>query len=745
MTIVLENLSPQQIESLCSLENWELLDLLKRLSEEDQVRLLVLLQDPSRAAVIDDEHSRDMARKRQKRSQAAEVFIPEPADIKRRERCLDDPERFLRTYGYTSERKHAFYMPFAVHHKKLIQELHDRAETGGDKALAAPRGEGKTTIIVWMIIYILMKQLRRHPVAIARTRGLAFKKIFSEVKFAFEWEDGPLGADFPEISAPVQDLDGASGRGAKQHVDGHKTNITWTLKELRFPHVPGSPYGGCSFTYYGFDAAIRGERSDFAVIDDPEDKFVARDRDKNKKIEEAIDGDVAGLAGPTGSLPRVIVTTIQSRKSYSYRVTSRDVKEGGRPTFAGDRYGILKKWPTCWTDDKRENHWENYIALRQRAQAEGDKDGWPAVAYYETHHDEMHEGAKLTNPHRFDHGNPAEKTALQAFFNKIADLGLPRVMAEYQNNPDKDDFDESLGLVAGTVAKRLSGLRQNELPPNKDVQITYGCDVGKYLLHWVKVAWHGNAIGNIIDYGRFETIGNLDVKTAPADVQIALVQTFVAWRNHIIAEHEPEFGLTDSGDYKDAVYEAIRQAGGTPFAAAKGWDTGRFNVGEESENRKPYLECYASWQENDKLWLYNVHTEWWKHWLQERFITPTLNDYNEFNDGAISLFSDPDNPKRHLRFSNHIVAEGRETVFTPGKKSKTNWVEHHTNNHFLDALALACAAAGVIGVRLIKRTSLEVPETVEQTAQPKKPTRSRTQDRLIQRPGGWVQGSRRRR
>ena len=63
--------------------------------------------------------------------------------------------------------------------------------------------------------------------------------------------------------------------------------------------------------------------------------------------------------------------------------------------------------------------------------------------------------------------------------------------------------------------------------------------------------------------------------------------------------------------------------------------------------------------------------------------------------------------KRHMAFSHHIVAEMREEQFVPGKGVVRKWKELSKNNHYLDATALACAAAGCLGVRLIPRVSSE--------------------------------------
>lgn len=675
-----------------------------------------------------------MARKRDKRSHAAEVFIPLVADVDRRMRCLADPELFLRTYNPTGEE--GFTTPFAEHHKAMIRAIHERAKSGGDKAVAAPRGDGKSSVAVWMMIYIILAGLIRSAVIIAATRKHA-QKLFKRFKKAFLFND-LLAADFPEISACVRDLDGAPQRASKQHVRGEKTQIVWTQDDVVFPHVPESPYGGVRVAYFGLDSAIRGGRFEFALIDDPETKDVALSDEQNHKVEAAIDSDVAGLAFPDSTISRVILTTVQNRRCYSYRVTDPKIK----PTFAGERYGVLKSWPS------NKELWNEYISRRQQGQASGDKDGRDAMQFYLDNFDAMNEGAEVSNPHRFSAKSETELDALQAFFNRVSDWGLPRALAELQNDPEEEETPETLNLTAGKVASRLSGLRQNELPKMDGLRITAGLDVGKYYSHWVKIAWFGNATGVVIDYGVMETPG-MQSATDQRAVEVALLTSLLNWRNDIIATNAPEFCLVDSGDYSAAVYEFVRRVLGTPFAASKGWDAGRFHMGTESPARRLFDNCWAGHQPNERLWLYNVNTEHWKAWVHERFATPTMNEANQFNDGSLSLFVS-DDKKKHLSFSHHIVSEMREEMFIEGKGLVRKWREISKNNHYLDATALACTAAGCLGIRLIPRVIIQDVPAERKDAEKREADESGERlarvagKRFIRRQGGWIGGIKRR-
>lgn len=683
-----------------------------------------------------DDRDKNVESLRDRRSKAANVIIRPIENPARRSACLADPVLFLKTYGIEDNGQPTFYNEFAEHHLAMIEAIDERSMNGGDKAIAAPRGDGKSTVAIWMAIYIILAGRVRSLVIVASTRKHA-QKLFKKIKAAFSRNEF-LAGDFPEICDCVRELDGAPQRAAKQHIDGERTGIVWTQDEIVFPFVPGSPYGGIHVAYYGLDSAIRGGRFEFALIDDPETREVAFSDEQNQKIEDMIDGDIAGLAGPNTTISRVVLTTIQNCRSYSFRVTDPKLK----PTFAGQRYGMLTKWP----DDK--DSWETYIAKRQADQNDGDKDGLKALEFYLANREQMELGAVVSNPHRFNRrlnadGVAVEVSAIQSFFNRVADWGLSRVLAELQNDPEADESEQSLQLTAGKVASRINGLEQNELPKADKVIVTVGIDIGNFYSHWAKVAWFGNASGFVIDYGIMETPGmltNADQETLTAKLLPALH----GWRSDILAINPPDFCLIDSGSgtHSEAIYEFVRQAGGVPFAASKGWAGGRFHLGKDSPTRRCFQECAAEHQLANKLWLYHVNTEWWKQWLQERFSTPTFDVNQQISEGSLSLFAAPTDPKRHLSFSHHITAEERQELFIAGRGIQTKWVCKNKNNHWLDAMALACAAAGVMGVRLIQRSSLEIVRKANNDTKETARIPNTNPHNFRTRPGGWVNGIR---
>lgn len=645
------------------------------------------------------ESDRNIVRKRHESSEAARIEIPPCKNLARRKACLADPELFLKTYF-----PNVYRLEFGPHHKFMISSVIDRARHGGNQAIAAPRGCGKSELVKGLLVYLVLCELVRFPLAVAATTDLAYK-LYQDFRKKFATNDLLLD-DFPEICYPIRALEGAPQRAAKQHIDGKLTGIVWTGDYLRFPDVIGSPYGGVKMTYYGLDAAFRGanidgDRPDFILIDDPETRESAKSPSQIEDREAIIDQDISGLVGQEDNLAIVVLTTVQNCYCLSYKLTDRKLK----PSFNGVRFGMISRWPD------NMDLWQEYISLRHAEQSGGDEHARKAVAFYIQNRDAMDTGHEMLSYHfvpiELEDGTQLVHSAIQQAFNKISNTSLEAYKTEYQNDPSPEDAPETVGLTASKVASRLSGFLQGEFPTDTQF-FTVGLDIGKYYSHWVKCAWHGNAIGHVIDYGVMETPGMATATTAKA-VMAALLPALLQWRTDINSEGKLDFALVDAGDYTDAVYEFIRQVGGTPFAASKGWDSGRFRLGKEQPDRRLFNEAYAHKLSEEKLWLYNVNTEYWKQWVHERFNTATFNESEMFNDGSLSLFSAPGDRKRHLSFSHHIVAEERREIFVPGKGLTRKWVTLSKNNHYLDATALACAAAGCLGVRIIPRTSIPQP------------------------------------
>lgn len=646
---------------------------------------------------------------RRKRAAEMEIAVRDCANEKRRADAMSDPFKFIETYY--SDR---FYMDHADHHREMVKAIVHVAMYGGDQAISAPRGEGKTTVATVVLVYAILKGWIRFPVIIAQT-GPHADRIFKDIKHQFE-SNPELGEDFPEICDPIIALQGAPQRGGTQRHNGELTRIEWKATHIVLPHIAitekshpvlfklwggktKSPYAGVALAYYGLDAAIRGllvngMRPDFILIDDPETRESSASPHQIAVRMQSIDRDIAGLAGPMKRISRVMLCTIQNRYCLAFQYTDPMQKA----SWSGKRFKMLNKWPV------NRDKWDEYVMRRTIAQQTGDKEGREATQYYLDNFDVMNEGADVSNPMRYDQtklidGWAVEVDALQHCFNIIADYGIDSFLSECQNDPPEESGPEGSGLTAHRVMTSQNSFKRLEF--HRDIQyVSAAIDLGKYVCHWVLTGWLPDASGLILDYGVAEVAG-MGTQTAKDAQELALFNTLLQWRTEIMSvERPPGIVLVDSGDFTDTAYAFARDVGGSPFMVSKGSGGRQFRHGTDSPTRRVGEHWYASHLTDKGVWLYNLDTDYWKDFVHQRYLTPTLDEGGLVRPATLSLYHAAGDRKKHMSYGHHIVAEERREEFVPGKGLKRWWHQTNRNNHWLDATYMACAAAGMQGMRL---------------------------------------------
>ena len=184
-------------------------------------------------------HHRDSgrARQRRRRASARDIKIPPVVDPARRGRGKNNPKYFLSTYF-----GHIFTNPFTPDQLRMIRIIRDRLTFGGLQALAAARGDGKTSIAeataVWSVVYGHVD----YAVILGPTASHA-KNLLGDIKDLLEFSD-LFAQDFPEIAVPIRALEGRPQNAKFQTVDGNQTRMTWSNEEIVLPKIAGSLASG---------------------------------------------------------------------------------------------------------------------------------------------------------------------------------------------------------------------------------------------------------------------------------------------------------------------------------------------------------------------------------------------------------------------------------------------------------------------------------------------------------------------
>lgn len=616
----------------------------------------------------------------------AAIVIPPAVDPEGTAELEANPEQWLR--HFFPER---YYLPFSKVHKELIANVVSRARNGGDQSIAAPRGEGKSEVVIGLLVYLICARVCEFPVIIAATNEMALA-MYNEVRYHIETND-ELNARYPLVCYPVRALEGTSMRAKKQHVNGSPTRMQWDTRCFTLAEIEGSPYSGVTLKYFGMDSAfrgvrVRGKRPDFVLVDDPETESSAVSPKQIATREKLLTRAVAGLAGPDKTLSICLVGTIQNDFCLTARITDPTIF----PSFNGKRYGVIEKYP-----DNKEL-WDEYTEQRKLDQQGGDELGKKATQFYLNNREAMDAGAVVTNEHRFNKNH--EVSSLQAAYNFICDRGFEAFAAECQNDPVPDDDIQTLGLTPRIVQTRIHFDERGVIPKTSDT-ITMGIDIGKYSSHWVAIAWDSDICsGRIFDYGVAETSG-LSVAADEMTIEHAIRRMLLEFRESVVASMpvQPTAIMVDSGDYTDTIYRFVGEAG-SPFYACKGWGQrpGMF-VQSASTNKKMVGDNWTATVLPTGLVLYNVNSDHWKGWVHQRLMTRTLDEGNSLVAGSLSLFASKDR-RQHHSISYHLTAEELREEFTEGKGIKRYWHVNRKNNHWLDAVTYASAATSMLGISL---------------------------------------------
>jgi hypothetical protein len=706
-----------------------------------------------------DEKQYDRERKARQRAKGRELDIPPPKDIPRRMACLNDPKLLLNTYF-----KGTYFEPFTDDRSDMLKSIWRAARYGGDQAIAAPRGEGKTTLAMDGSFTLLLAGLTFFPVIIGKNQDAAsdeLKALRERISASEEFVD-----DFPEIGIPLQSVGASTANARLQTVGGKFVGMYLGVKHFALPNIPTEllrwPDGvdsvarGQVIGAVGIDGRIRGfkfrsERPTLAIIDDIEDKHSAKNDLTISQNEQTIEEDIGGMGSSAERIARVYLCTTLNRKCNAYKYT--DPKQ--KPSFRGKRYRKMLKRPD------RMDLVDEYVEMR-RNRSDDDPDAREAFRYWRDNQGVIEAGCEISNPHSHskklhEDGEPLELSAIQAYFNRVADWGEKAVATEVDNDPPEETGPTGAGLTADVVSSRLSGLARYQAPANATA-LTAAIDIGKYRCHWVVIAWWKGAGGCVVDYGIQEVTGNENINTGDraADMvasEPAIFRALLDFRDSLLAKQYVDSAgavrsvdcvMVDSGTYTNAAYEFVRQVRGV-FHPSKG-------IANYRPRSKSTKECragknqHAQFMASSGVWLYELDTDWWKKWVHERFLTPCFDENNMLRRGSLSLF-EIEGKRRHTTFAQHIVSEELLTEFKEGKGSKTYWYQHNENNHFLDATYMAAAGTESVGIGLLQPSEIAIAPTQVNGDKPKqkKQPQQRRHGMPKQRAGGWIKGLRNRR
>ena len=370
-----------------------------------------------------------------------------------------------------------------------------------------------------------------------------------------------------------------------------------------------------------------------------------------------------------------------------------------------DEAGRLARWlcPGCaatWTDRQRRemNRDARLIHKGQkidaRGQVRGDEPATDTLGFRWNAFNNMFWTAATVgqaewSAARRDDEDEAEKEMLQFFWAR------PWEPPEVELNP----------LSAQQIRRRTGRLPRGQVPDDA-IAISAGVDLGKWLAHYVVIAWLANERAAIVDYGI------LEIDTDRLGELKATGLALREFRDLVLAGYPLRSGGTMAADQvwidsaypgtRLAVYEFCRDSGSRGrFYPAKGYgqmqqrDRSYRRPGKKTaEIRVIGDEYHFARQREARVDLVHVNADHWK--------SRTHEAYRLAADaaGSLQLFAAPEN--EHRRYAKHMTAEVQKEIDVPGKGPVIVWERKSRNNHWFDATYLAVAAGHRAAELLVK-------------------------------------------
>lgn len=672
----------------------------------------------------DTERERNAAASRKGRDIAP---LPECENPKRRAAAEKSLQEWCETYL-----KGRFPLPWGADHLEQLTHIERTIEGGGQQAIAAPRGDGKTTRLEGGILFGVLTGRHTYAVLCTATGKHAPKRMAS-IKTALLTNDLLL-ADYPEVCYPLRKMEGRANKCNGQLLDGEQTwpgglESVWGKTRIVLPTVPGSRCSGAIIEAAGLLEATRGlnaaradgtvVRPSLALLDDVQTNRSARSTIQTEEREEAVSSGIMHLPGPGKNISVLLSATVIKPGDMADKLLNREL----HPEWHGIRKKMLYAFPT------RMEPWDHYADLYREDLAAGREKGPTATRFYRANRKKMDEGAVASWDHRRSlHAISAIETAMRFFIKDRSSF-----FSEMQNEPEADvQGDVVEMLTADQIAAKVSGYARFEIPVAVE-RLTFFIDVHKELLYYAVVAWCPGFTGHVIDYGTwpeqsgqyFEmkrcrqpiskhpgiTAGSLEGKITQSLDGLFAQLASRNWTREDGAELTIELGATDAnwGEQTDTVYAACRQAArkhglrvmpshGVPFGAAKcpisRWNskTTKGKIGDEWHIPPPGRGRAI------RHLLFDAGRR--KSFLHRRLATPAGDP------GSLTLFHGP--PARHRLLGEHLTAESGVNTKGPYGDVTVWTLQPGRDNHWLDCLSGCCTLESVLGGKLA--SPLAAPE-----------------------------------
>jgi hypothetical protein len=667
----------------------------------------------------------DAQRKARQRADDRDLIIPDPEDIDRRLRLAENDAAWLRFYL-----DRVFYNPFTADQLETIAECGECLRYGLKRAKAAPRGDGKSSIVKYLGLKYALNRQVRFPLVVAATYGKAVKTTKSLRKQLANRQDTRLSADYPLECLVARRVDPWPSRARNVTANGGRSiHVEWGADFFTLPVWEDEEPIGPIIMSLGYTSDelqgcnIYDIRPDFVMLDDLDsrDSLASEDGVVAGKIEEAVEKTIAGLGGQSRQLGQYMLCTITSREAAAYKYTDPEQK----PAWSGRRVAAISTWPT------NIGLWDQYISKRQKGMQQRGEDGTPIDRYgrqshefYLANYEEMNAGAVLSNPFNFESdllpdGSQKQVSSLQRCMDFIADHSREAFDTEHQNDPPEGSTPLAPKLTWLHVSDAAGDFARMQVDPSTTA-VVRAVDVRKVELHDATLASDALTKYRIADYAvRRHGTGETTVEQAESLILDALRALAMEWDasppiDGNGTEHPAGLVLidkgwmgnwTEDGEVKTWAAQPVEtfcvERGVDSYLPAKGDGSYRSPAPDRAVIIGNHWHINRGKGKNricdEVIW----DADYWHLLVEGLFLLPegTQDRFELFNvDGYdhLSVYTN------HKAFGGHIEAGAKElkAQMARGTRSrKPRWVR----DHWWDSLAMCLVGLSIVEHRTQRR------------------------------------------
>lgn len=602
----------------------------------------------------------------------------------RRKRLEKDAEKWLKWYLSGS-----FTRKFERPQKEIIRGSQQASDNGSRFVVAGERGIGKSAVLWGMILFFKLTGQHPFPICVPWADG-ALKRAFRFWKTALCYNVRLL-ADYPEYCQPFYEA-----RGIPQRVpniiiigsDGTKrmpnAQLTSGQGIIAMPDNLGC-IGGATI-----NGNVRGLnhpqadgtilRPSIALVDDIQDRKVAKSPDQITTTISIIDGDVGGCGEVGKDLPMLMACNCIETNDVACHYLNH-------AEWHALRISCVEQWPDGWDDADSECRqlWEE---LHEKMLS---KDN--TVAFYKKHRAVMTKGMKLSAPGVFKKSAKCPD-AFYGVMRMYYRMGREAFLAERQQNPvDKVAEAGPYTLTPAIIQSRANkGQKMYDLPDWVTRRFASSDVNPSYAFSTVVFGFGEDQSASIPWYGLHRTAIN---ESVPEAVRAQALFSELTKHGKALSELpcRPEAWAIDAGGKQfDAVVrfcsESVRLCGIQAYAFT-GRGAKQYRPYGKTLSGQPKEQCHGCIDRKQGRHIRWVawNADYWKEMAQRAWLGEIGSP------GAVSVYDGS-----HTELANQICRERLIAKGEIGGQMFWNFHRQPGKNDFGDAMAQGYALAAYCGI-----------------------------------------------